>query len=157
MSDKKNEDNPGVIMFPPLLYTLALALGVLISFLFPYKFLSNTIAVSFGFILSIIGVVLLFNAARAFVKSKTNVDPRRSTFLIISHGIYRFTRNPMYLGFTLIFIGISFLTSSWFSFILIIPLLIIVQRGIVEREEKYLEKKFGKEYINYKVKVRRWL
>jgi protein-S-isoprenylcysteine O-methyltransferase Ste14 len=63
----------------------------------------------------------------------------------------------MYLGLTTIFIGISTITNAWFSFILLFPLLMICQKGIIEREEKYLTRKFGNEYLDYQSKVRRWI
>ncbi len=63
----------------------------------------------------------------------------------------------MYVAFTVFLLGICIATNSWFVFISIIPLLVIVQKGIIEREEKYLTKKFGEVYTNYKNKVRRWI
>jgi len=70
-----------------------------------------------------------------------------------------FTNTPeiRYLSLTLIFTGISIITNAWFSFVLLFPLLLICQKGIIEREEKYLTRKFGNEYLNYKEKVRRWI
>jgi protein-S-isoprenylcysteine O-methyltransferase Ste14 len=157
MSNQPIPDKAGVIIFPPLLYFIVLVAGLAISYIFSYKFLSPDFAFPIGGVLLIAGFAILFRAARTFVKNNNPVNPSGSTQLIISSGIYQYTRNPMYLGLTMIFMGISILTNAWFSFVLLPPLLMIVQKGIIEREEKYLTRKFGNEYLNYKSKVRRWL
>lgn len=157
MEKQENQDKAGVIIFPPLLYLINLTAGIAISYFFPYKFLSSNFATPTGIVIAIAGVALLIGAARTFVKNKNPVNPSGSTQLIISAGIYKYTRNPMYLGVTLFYTGISMLLNAWFSFVLLIPVLIVVQKGIIEREEKYLTRKFGNEYLNYKSKVRRWI
>ena len=157
MSNKTAPDKAGVIIFPPLLYVLFLVAGILFSYFFPHQILSFPVALSLGLFIFVIGFATLFTAANLFVKSKNPVNPSGSTQLIISSGIYKYTRNPMYVGLTIIFIGISLIFNAWVSFILLIPLLVIVQKGIIEREEKYLTRKFGNQYLSYKSKVRRWL
>jgi protein-S-isoprenylcysteine O-methyltransferase Ste14 len=109
-----------------------------------------------GIIITLLGITSLILAAKLFRKNKNPVNPSGSTQLIICSGIYKYTRNPMYLGLTIIFIGISTITNAWFSFILLLPLLMVCQKGIIEREEKYLTRKFGNEYLDYHSKVRRW-
>jgi protein-S-isoprenylcysteine O-methyltransferase Ste14 len=151
------QDNAGVVIFPPLLYFITLIVSITISYLFPYNIFPAHFAIPIGAILSIAGFTLLLLGARTFVKNKNPVNPAASTQLIITIGIYQYTRNPMYLGLTIMYLGISMLLNAWSSLVLILPLLRIVQKGIIEREEKYLTRKFGNEYLNYKSKVRRWL
>ena len=157
MSNRTTSDKAGVLMFPPLLYLLVLATGILISYFFPKQLIGFSIALPMGIIISMAGIASLIFAAHLFRKNKNPVNPSGSTQLIISNGIYKYTRNPMYLSLTIIYTGISIITNAWFSFVLLFPLLIVVQKGIIEREEKYLTRKFGDEYLAYKGKVRRWI
>lgn len=157
MSNQTNQDKAGVLIFPPLLYLLVLSTGIIVSYFFSQHFINFSIAMPIGIIFSITGITTLILAATLFRKNKNPVNPSGSTQLIICSGIYKYTRNPMYLSLTLIFTGISIITNSWFSFVLLIPLLLICQKGIIEREEKYLTRKFGDEYLKYKAKVRRWI
>lgn len=157
MSEQTLPDKAGVIMFPPLLYLLVLLTGILLSYCFPYQLIKSDIALPLGIVIAATGITTLLFAATLFRKKKNPVNPSGSTKLIISSGIYQYTRNPMYLSLTLIYTGISIITNSWFSFIFLFPLLIVVQKGIIEREEKYLTRKFGNDYLAYKEKVRRWI
>jgi protein-S-isoprenylcysteine O-methyltransferase Ste14 len=72
-------------------------------------------------------------------------------------GVFRFSRNPLYLSLTLLYIGISLLFNALWALLLLLPLLVIVQIGVIQREEVYLERKFSDEYLRYKAQVRRWL
>lgn len=157
MSNQTKHDKAGVLIFPPLLYLLVLTTGTLVSYFFPYQFIDFSIALPMGIIITLLGITSLILAANLFRKNKNPVNPSGSTQLIICTGIYKYTRNPMYLGLTIIFIGISTITNSWFSFVLLFPLLMVCQKGIIEREEKYLTRKFGNEYLDYQSKVRRWI
>lgn len=157
MSNQTIQDKAGVLIFPPLLYLLVLATGILVSYFFPQHLINFSIAMPMGILFLITGITTLILAATLFRKNKNPVNPSGSTQLIICSGIYKYTRNPMYLSLTLIFTGISIITNAWFSFVLLFPLLLICQKGIIEREEKYLTRKFGDEYLNYKSKVRRWI
>jgi protein-S-isoprenylcysteine O-methyltransferase Ste14 len=157
MSHQTSQDKAGVLIFPPLLYLLVLATGIVVSYFFPHHFIDFSIALTMGIIITALGITSLILAATLFRKNKNPVNPSGSTQLIICSGIYKYTRNPMYLGLTTIFIGISTITNAWFSFILLFPLLMVCQKGIIEREEKYLTRKFGNEYLDYQSKVRRWI
>jgi protein-S-isoprenylcysteine O-methyltransferase Ste14 len=157
MNHQTTQDKAGVLIFPPLMYLLALATGILISYFFPHHFIDFSIALPFGIIITILGITSLILAASLFRKNKNPVNPSGSTQLIICSGIYKYTRNPMYLGLTIIFIGLSIISNAWFSFIILFPLLIVCQKGIIEREERYLTRKFGNEYLEYQSKVRRWI
>ncbi len=83
--------------------------------------------------------------------------PWRPTTALVVGGPFRFTRNPMYLGTTLLYIGIAILAQALWALVLLPFVLMIVQRGVIEREERYLEGKFGADYLRYKQRVRRWL
>jgi len=157
MINSPHKDNAGVIMFPPLLYLLTLAIGIAGSRLYKISLLPEAAALPIGILLIAIFFILLFPAARIFTQNKTTVNPGGITTTIVNTGIYRYTRNPMYIAFTFFYCGVALLTQSWLCFVFLLPLLILVQRGIIEREEAYLTKKFGQEYLTYKAQVRRWL
>ena len=75
---------------------------------------------------------------------------------IVEVGPYRWTRNPMYLGMTLVYLAVALWADSWMPMLLLWPLLETVKRGVILREERYLSEKFGEEYGRYKERVRRW-
>ncbi|MEM7007978.1 MAG: isoprenylcysteine carboxylmethyltransferase family protein, partial [Thermodesulfobacteriota bacterium] len=84
-------------------------------------------------------------------------DVRKPANSIVKTSVYSYTRNPMYLSLVILLIGVSiFLNTLWIAFM--VPLFVIVmQKGVIEREEAYLEQKFGNEYTEYKKRVRRWI
>ena len=102
-----------------------------------------------------IGIVIL--VAQSFKHAETNIEPWKPTTRIISTGIYAYSRNPVYAGFCLVSIGIGIFFNSFWILISFIPSAILVYYVAIKKEEIYLEKKFGEEYLYYKNKVRRWL
>jgi protein-S-isoprenylcysteine O-methyltransferase Ste14 len=110
-----------------------------------------------GFILSVIGFLCGLAAFFEFRRAQTTLDPHGSVKQIVTSGIYRFTRNPIYLGFFLLVIGLP-LNYGYYWGILLAPLFALtLNRLVIEKEEAYLENKFGEDYANYKARVRRWL
>jgi protein-S-isoprenylcysteine O-methyltransferase Ste14 len=150
-------DNAGVIAFPPALYAGTLCIGLLVSFVFPIAFLPRSLALVLA-VLAMIGAGWISTAAfQAMNHAQTAVNPAKPTTAIVSDGVFRLSRNPLYLSLTLLYIGISLLFSALWALLLLLPLLVIVQIGVIQREESYLERKFGDEYLRYKVQVRRWI
>jgi len=103
-----------------------------------------------------VGLVVVVSAVVQLNKHHTTVNPSGVTTAIVQKGIFQYSRNPMYVSFTLTYLGIMLLNNAWLGFLLLIPLLFIVQKGIIEREENYLTRKFGEEYLQYQSIVRRW-
>lgn len=159
MSDEtRNEpDNPGVIGPPPLIYAGALAAGLLVNRLYPIGFLPRALRRTVGPSLILTGAGVGILGFRAMSRAGTNVDPRKPSTAIVEEGPYRFTRNPLYLGMTLIHIGVSALANALPPILLLPIALRVMRRGVIEREERYLEGKFGDEYRAYKARVRRWI
>ena len=89
--------------------------------------------------------------------TSTNVNPSLPTTAIVTSGPFRFSRNPLYVGLTLLYFGLTLAFNTWWSVVLLVPILIIMHRGVVLREECYLEQKFGETYRQYRSKVRRYL
>ena len=102
-------------------------------------------------------VFLAWWAVRELERAKTSPKPHKPTTAIVRSGPFRYTRNPIYIAFTLIQIGAALLGASGWILSLLVPVLVIVRVGVIGREERYLERKFGQEYLTYKNSVRRWM
>jgi protein-S-isoprenylcysteine O-methyltransferase Ste14 len=157
MSGQDGGDNPGVIAPPPLIYGGALAAGLLANRLRPAPSLPRAVARPLGWSLIAGGLLLGGSGVRSLRAAGTNVDPYRPTTSFVAEGPYRFTRNPLYLSFTLVYAGVSLVAGALWPLALLPGVLAVVQRGVIGREERYLERKFGAEYLRYKARVRRWV
>ncbi len=153
----KQPDSPQVIALPPLVYISGLIIGLLLHFITPISIIPKIIEMPLGIILMIIAICLMVFSMKSFGAAKTEVDPRKPTTAIVDFGPYRFSRNPIYLAMTLFYLGITIWVNSLTMLIMLLPVLIMIRFGVIEREEKYLERKFGKRYLKYKSKVRRWV
>ena len=150
-------DNAGVIAFPPALYAVTLSIGLVLSFIFPVSFLSRPVSLLLA-VLALIGAGWISTSAfRVMNRAQTAIDPAKPTTAIVSDGVFSLSRNPLYLSLTLLYIAISLLFSVLWALLLLLPLLVVVQIGVIQREEIYLERKFGDEYLRYKAQVRRWI
>lgn len=149
-------DNPGVIAPPPLIFAGPLAIGLLSHWFFPKRFLPRGIGIALGGLSIISGVMLIRGGFREMLAAKTNVNPTLPVTTIVTEGPYRYTRNPLYLGLTLIYAGIAFLANALWVMLLLPVVLVVMVYGVIKREEQYLERKFGEQYLSYKASVRRW-
>jgi protein-S-isoprenylcysteine O-methyltransferase Ste14 len=150
-------DTAGVIAPPPLIYAGFLLLGWLLHLLVPIRFLPQIWSRVIGAMLVGSSLLITGAALRTMFRAGTNPEPHRPTTALVTEGPFRYTRNPIYLSFTLLFAGIAALINS---LTMLIPLpfaLLVMQRGVIEREERYLDRKFGDEYRSYKARVRRWI
>jgi protein-S-isoprenylcysteine O-methyltransferase Ste14 len=153
-------DNPGVIAPPPLIYMGGLAIGLLLHRLIPLKNLPHSArGMELALGSSCIGAGLLVGLAgfRQMRLANTNINPTQPTNAIVSDGPFRFTRNPLYLGMASLYLGITFLANSVWPMLILPVVLGLMNFGVIEREERYLERKFGAQYVAYKQRVRRWL
>ena len=151
------EDRPGVPIAPPLLYVLPILASLVLEWLAPTSFVHGAFRWILGALIAIAGIGL---SAGGFITQKragTDPIPFNPSTRIVAHGLYRFTRNPMYIGFALLTLGLAILVdSAWM--LLAVPIgLGLIDRIVIVREERYLERKFGEEYLNYKRRVRRWI
>ncbi len=87
----------------------------------------------------------------------TNISPRKPATTLVDSGPYRFSRNPLYVAMTLLFIGLTLLINSWWGVVLLVPVILLLHFGVVCREERYPERKFGEEYNRYRSRVRRYV
>ncbi len=161
--DKEVKDNAGVKVAPPLIYlvTLAVALAVDLAVDGP-RFtamagLPSVARIVAGVALFLIGMFLAGAGVARFRSAGTEVRPWRASTTLVTSGVYRFTRNPMYLGMSLSYAGLCLLANSVLALVFLVPLVIIVTYAVIKREEHYLEVTFGAEYRAYKRRVRRWI
>ena len=151
-------DNPGVGVHPPLFFLSALLLGVVIDDrLRPLPVFHIDKWRWLGVIALLLGIGLVAVGRRTMVRHGTNVNPTLPATAIVETGPFRFTRNPLYLGLTLIYIGLSLLLNTWWSLLLLVPVWLVMHFKVVRREEAYLQDKFGQTYLSYRQRVRRYL
>jgi protein-S-isoprenylcysteine O-methyltransferase Ste14 len=110
-----------------------------------------------GLALTFVGFLLGIGAFIEFRKARTTVDPHGSAKKLVTSGIYRFTRNPIYLGFLLMIIGLPLNSGIYWGLVMAPFYVLLMNRLIIQHEEAYLEKKFGKTYTDYTSRVRRWV
>ena len=104
-----------------------------------------------------LGLLLLLWSARTFSRSGENIRIEKATNSLVTTGLFRFSRNPIYIGLTLAYIGLSLVFNSYWPLPFLPLVLVIMHYGVIRREEGYLEELFGQDYRDYKAKVRRWL
>lgn len=151
-------DHPGVVIFPPLLFVSCLLTGQLLHWLWPVPaFIPWLPRVVLAGLALVVAAVFGIGGARALRGAGTNVSPHRPTTAIVSGGIYRYTRNPLYVALLSVYTAVSLLANTLWPFALWLVLVPVLVNGIVAREERYLEAKFGQPYLDYKARVRRWL
>ena len=156
-STHSSSDNPQVLILPPLLYGVALAAGLLMQWLAPRPILSSNAHYWAGGVLLASGVLLAIWGRRVMEQAGTNVNPTLPTSAVVATGPFRFSRNPLYVALTLIYVGLALLANALWVLVLIVPVLLVMHYGVVRREESYLETKFGHPYRAYRSRVRRYL
>jgi protein-S-isoprenylcysteine O-methyltransferase Ste14 len=152
-----DRDNAGVVAPPPLIYLGALTLGLLLDKKLSIPFLPRSIARTLGWSLLVAGVSLMGWFFFTMQRADTPIDPREPVSNLATDGPFRYTRNPAYLSITLIYAALSSLANALSCILLLPAVLLVIQRGVIEREERYLERMFGDEYLRYKEQVRRWV
>ncbi|MFQ5939589.1 MAG: methyltransferase family protein [Alphaproteobacteria bacterium] len=152
-----NRDCPGVIAPPPLIYLGFLGLGLALGYVWPAAVLPGSGQFAAGFALISLGAVIMALAMRRLRRAGTNVEPHKPTTALVTTGPFRLSRNPIYLALSLIHAGIGIAADNPWILGLLVPALAIIRYGVIAREERYLEGKFGAAYLAYKASVRRWL
>jgi protein-S-isoprenylcysteine O-methyltransferase Ste14 len=110
-----------------------------------------------GLLFAVPGVLILLQAGRAFIRAKTGLLPFSESTTLVTGGLYRFTRNPMYLGMVLFLLGLALFSGSLSSLIPVGLFTWIIDRQFIRNEEIFLTEIFGVEYLDYKKRVRRWI
>ena len=149
-------DSPGVIAPPPLIYLAALLLALALRAVVRLPIADRSLLWP-GLALVAAAVALALWGRQTMVAAGTNINPARPATAIVSSGPFRFSRNPLYLSLTLLYLGLTLVANTWWGVILLAPLAAVIHQGVVLREERYLERKFGDGYRRYRTSVRRYL
>ena len=153
-------DHAGVRVPPPALFLGALLLGIGLEWLWPLRWLDGTPAslrYGLGGGLALAGAALMAAALRLFRKAETAIPPWEPTAALVTTGVYRLSRNPIYLAMVLLYLGLTLIFVASWALPLLAPVLITLQIAVIRREEAYLERRFGELYRHYRARVRRWL
>ena len=158
MNNEKN-DVAGVIAFPPLLFAIALGAGLALERFAPTKrpLLSQAAARVAAAPLLLGSGALAAWAMTEMKRAGTPIDVEEPSTVLVTSGPFRFTRNPIYLALALAYAAAATERRALFAWAFFGPLLAVVQHGVIAREERYLERKFGSAYLTYKALVPRWL
>jgi protein-S-isoprenylcysteine O-methyltransferase Ste14 len=151
-------DNPGVIAFPPLIWLVNAVISALIHFfVVGIPIMNYNASLVCGVVLVILAPTLALSALVTMNKAGTNVNPAKPALTIVRGGPFRFTRNPMYLALCLLQVALGFFLNDWITLLFVVPLGLLLHHGVVLREERYLAEKFGDPYLELKRDVRRWI
>ena len=153
----KTTDTAGVIAPPPVIYLTSLVIGLVFRALVPTPFLPRGLAFMLGAILIAIAVWLSVWGVRVMHRAGTSEKTSLPTTALVTTGPFRYSRNPLYVSLTLAYLGIAVAAQSLWALALLIVVLAVMLRGVIGREERYLERRFGADYLRYKERVRRWI
>jgi protein-S-isoprenylcysteine O-methyltransferase Ste14 len=151
---------PNRLPWPPIIYLAAIAASLLAHIFFPLPWIGaplSDILFAAGWLAVIATVAIEYSAMRTLARAKTTIMPNRASEHLVTGGPFSFTRNPIYLGNTLLMIGIGLIAGTvWFLLFAVIAAF-ATQKLAIEREEKHLQARFGKRYHDYARRVRRWI
>jgi protein-S-isoprenylcysteine O-methyltransferase Ste14 len=152
-------DHAGVNLPPPLVYVAGILLGWLVNRGWPLPIFDRAgglrlaLALLFG-----VGWLVFFGAALSnFRRSRTTLIPNRPATALVTTGIYSVTRNPMYVSLALLYLAVALVLNSWWVVVLLPLVLVVIDRWVIAREERYLARAFPHDYAEYRRSVRRWL
>lgn len=156
-SDSNNLDHADVRIPPPLIYVAGFVLGLLLERVFPVLVLPKTASRVAAVVCVALWAIFSVWSIGLFHRARTSFLPIKPTTALVIYGPYQFTRNPMYLGFVCLYLGLALWFGLFWAVILLPSVIAVIQRYVIVREEQYLEQKFGDEYLIYKAGVRRWI
>jgi len=156
MADR--DETAGVLLPPPLLYAGGFLLGVVLDRAFGLPRMPRPPWVlGLGGLLLGLQAVVGFSAFRALRRARTNVNPYKPSTAVVMVGVYQRSRNPIYLSMTMLYLGLALVLGVLGPLVLLLPVLLVMHFGVILREERYLDRKFGAPYRDYRAHVRRWL
>ena len=152
-----SDDHAGVRFPPPFIFLSFLVVGLLLSWARPLPVVPASVAMPLGIAFIVVAIVIMIAGFRELRRHKTTIRPDQPSSTIVKSGPYGFTRNPLYLSLATFYFGIGLWTNSLWIILLLVPLLVVMTREVIAREEAYLERAFGDTYLVYRSEVRRWL
>jgi protein-S-isoprenylcysteine O-methyltransferase Ste14 len=153
-----SSDTPGVIAPPPLITFAALGIGFALEAVWPLATLpAPEVRHVLGIALALGAFAVPLDSFRRFRRAGTSVETRHATTALVTNGLYRFSRNPIYVSMGTGVAAVGIAAGSLWVTVMVVPLMVMLHYGVVRREERYLERKFGDDYRRYCARVRRWL
>lgn len=154
------DEAPNRLPWPPIIYVAAIALAIVLGYAMRLPWPASPLAdilVAVGWLVGLAGLVLDIQAMRRLSAARTTIMPNRPSEHLVTDGPFALTRNPIYLGNTMLMIGAGLVSGiAWFLILAVIAA-IATQKLAIEREERHLEARFGKKFRDYRKKVRRWI
>ena len=150
-------DRAAIPVLPPLIPATAILLELGMQFLWPLEFLPGDSGNWFGWLLLMTALAAAAAAAWEMKSAKTHLDVRKAATRLVTGGPYAYSRNPIYLAMALAVVAVACIFNSLWVLLLAAPTALALQKIAVEPEERYLERKFGDEYLDYKARVGRWI
>jgi len=153
----EDKHGPGLKFPPPLLALAAIGCAWLVDGIKPLPIVEGEALSLAGGLVITMALMIALVALLQFIQAKTKIEPWHPTSAIIHKGVYRFSRNPIYLAFCIATVGAGLVLNSWWVIASVAIVKALLEHLVISREEIYLEKKFGDIYLDYKRRVRRWL
>lgn len=155
---QKENDSAGIRIPPPIFFFISLAFGLLLEYFFPIDInIPQVPRAVLGSIFIMISGCFAVSAFVVLIDNKTTFDTSKSTTKIVTKGSFRISRNPLYFALLLLLFGIAVILFSIWLFLMVPVLYVVLLFKAVKPEERYLTQKFGKAYLDYSSKVRRWV
>jgi protein-S-isoprenylcysteine O-methyltransferase Ste14 len=152
----ERQDSAGVTFPPPFVYLAGLLAGLVFERFMPLHLPLGPARWPVAVILLLGCFALLAAALPLFRSAQTPVSPREPVTSLMTSGIYGHMRNPLYVALSLFYLGVSAIAQSGWMLLLFVPVILIIRFAVIGAEERYLERRFGEQYLNYKQRVRRW-
>lgn len=149
-------DHAGVRFPPPFIFLLSILIGLGLNRFWPMSVVPTPLAMPLGVASITAALILVLFGFRELRRHNTTVRPNEPSSSIVKTGPYRFTRNPLYVSLSLLQLGIGLWTNILWIVLMLIPVWIVMTTQVIAREEAYLERAFGEDYLSYKASVRRW-
>ena len=150
-------DTPGVIAPPLVLFPIVFGVAMLLNWIHSLAIPLLPIGTQWpGIALMDISAIIALWATFSMRRARTSINPLLPTTFLVTSGPYRFSRNPLSVSLVVLYLGVSLIVDTLWPLLLLPPLLIVYHFGVIQREERYLERKFGDTYRNYRSAVRRW-
>lgn len=146
---------PGLLR-PPIIFLAAILLGIALNLVWPVPFRQPGLA-WLGPLIVLCAVALFLRSLREFRAAGTSVRGSERSTTIVRTGPYRFSRNPIYLSFSLLVLGLAVWSNDLWLLVTLVPAVGVISTVVIPREERFLERHFRDQYLSYKAAVRRWL
>ena len=153
----EQDDHSGAVTVPPLIFAAAFAVGLVLDRIWPAPLMPEAVQYALAAILAAASLAVAAATVLMFRKHRTTIHVHRPSTALITGGPFRFSRNPAYVALVLLYAAAAIAVDSAWILVMLVPAIIVLQQGVIVREERYLERRFGDVYRDYRTRVRRWL